>query len=140
MSLHIKSTLDPSSDDIDFLYNGIYEEAKRKRGMSANVSFGFFLKDENGNTVGGLNGFCYYGCLYMDQLYIIEHYRGQGWGTKLVQAAEEFGHAQKCNMFTLTTMDWEAREFYEKLGYKVMSSIEGYENDAVMYVLRKDVS
>lgn len=138
MMIHIQPTHDPSQEDIEFLYNGIYEEAKKKRGMSPNVPFGFFLKDENGDTVGGLNGFCYYGCLYMDQLYIVEKYRGQGWGKKLVLAAEELGRAQECRMFTVTTMDWEARGFYEKLGYKVVSVIEGYENDAVMYVLRKD--
>jgi len=105
--------------------------------MRPNVPFGFFLKDENGRTVGGLNGFCYYGCLYMDQLYIEERYRGQGWGTKLVQAAEDFGHTQKCKMFHVRTMDWEAQGFYEKLGYKVMTSIEGYENNSVMHILRK---
>ena len=138
MSLQINNTLNPSAEDIDFLYQGIYEEAKKKKGMRPNVPFGFFLKDEKGHTVGGLNGFCYYGCLYMDQLYIEEQYRGQGWGTKLVQAAEDFGHAQNCKIFHVTTMDWEARGFYEKLGYKLMISFVGYENNAVMHFLRKE--
>jgi ribosomal protein S18 acetylase RimI-like enzyme len=137
MTLTIQSTLDPSHEDIEFLYNGISKEAAKKRGMRPNVFFGFFLKDDMGQTVGGLNGFCYYGCLYMDQLYIDEDYRGQGWGTKLVQAAEEFGITQGSKMFTVNTMDWEARGFYEKLGYTIMYTIEGFENNSVMYLLRK---
>jgi ribosomal protein S18 acetylase RimI-like enzyme len=137
MSLRIQTSLEPSAQDIDFLYQGIYEEALRKKGMRPNQPFGFFLKDDNGQTVGGLNGFCYYGCLYMDQLYIAEPYRGQGWGTKLVKMAESFGAEQKCTIFTVTTMDWEARSFYEKLGYVVIFTMTGYENDSKMYVLRK---
>lgn len=139
MTLHIQPTLLPADEDVDFLYQGIYEEARKKRGMRPNVRFGFFLKDEDGKTVGGLNGFCYYGCLYMDQLYIDPSYRGQGWGKKLVQMAENFGCEQNCNMLTVTTMDWEAPGFYEKLGYVLMTKIEGYENDTIMYVYRKDI-
>lgn len=139
MSLNIQASLDPSPEDIEFLYQGIYQEALKKKGMRPNQPFGFFLKDYEGRTVGGLNGFCYYGCLYMDQLYICEEYRGLGWGKKLVQAAEAFGVSQKCMMFTVTTMDWEACSFYEKLGYSVMFTITGYENDSKMYLLRKEM-
>ena len=138
MTLLIEASKNPSFEDIDFLTRGIYEEAKKKRGMRPNESFCFFLKDEHGKTVGGINGFCYYGCLYIDQLFIEEAHRGHGWGKKLVKAAEDFGHEQKCRMFTVTTMDWEAREFYEELGYSHVFTISGYENDATMHLLRKD--
>lgn len=138
MPLKIYATQTPSTADVDFLQKGIYEEALREKGMRPIIPFGFFLKDANGKTVGGVNGFCYYGCLFMDQLYIEEKYRGLGWGTKLVATALDFGSAQNCTFSTVTTMDWEARGFYEKLGYKVIMDIEGYDNNSKMHVLRKE--
>lgn len=137
MSLHIQVSSFPSQEDRDFLTQGLYQEALKKKGMRPIHRFGFFLKNEEGKTVGGIDGFSYYGCLYVDQLYIEEPYRRQGWGRKLLEVAEAFGYDQKCKMFTVTTMDWEAREFYEKSGYSLEFSRAGYENDSVMYCLRK---
>ena len=37
----------------------------------------------------------------------------------------------------LTTMDWEALPFYQKLGYQIEYVREGYEKDSKMFVLRK---
>ena len=137
MPLHIETSLNPFSEDIDFLGKGIYEEALRKKSMRPLKPFGFFLKDSNSKTVGGVNGFCYYGCLYMDQLYVEDRYRRQGWGRELVKRAEAFGIEQKCAIFTVTTMDWEAKVFYEKLGYVLEFCRAGYENDSTMYYFCK---
>ncbi|MGV8947832.1 MAG: GNAT family N-acetyltransferase [Candidatus Paracaedibacter sp.] len=137
MSLHIQLSLNPSSEDINFLGKGIYEEALKKKNMSPVQPFGFFLKDSNGKIVGGVNGFCYYGCLYMDQLYVEDRYPRQGWGRELVKRAEAFGMEQKCTIFTVTTMDWEAKSFYEKLGYALEFCRSGYENDSTMYYFCK---
>ncbi|MDF3033330.1 MAG: N-acetyltransferase [Alphaproteobacteria bacterium] len=137
MSLAIQASVVPAPEDIGFLSQGIYKEALKKKSMRPIQRFGFFLKNETSQTVGGVDGFCYYGCLYMDQLYIEEAYRGQGWGQKLVRAAEDFGVSQKCTMFTVTTMDWEAKGFYEKLGYVLEFSRAGYENQSMMHHLRK---
>ncbi len=137
MSLIIQAALPPSQADIDFLNQGIYEEALKKKGMSLPQHFGFFLQNETKQMVGGIDGFCYYGCFYIDSLYIKEPYRGKGWGQKLVKTAEDFGRNHKCALFTVKTMDWEARGFYEKLGYILEFSRSGYENNSIMHYLRK---
>ena len=137
MSLFIQASLNPSLEDTDFLTHGLSQEAAKKKGMRPIQSYGFFLKNDKGQTVGGVCGFCYYGCLYIDDLYIEASYRGQGWGHKLIEAAESFGRDQKCTIFTVNTMDWEARDFYEKLGYSVEFARKGYENNSTLYFLRK---
>ncbi|MBX9805073.1 MAG: GNAT family N-acetyltransferase [Alphaproteobacteria bacterium] len=86
-----------------------------------------------------MNGFCYYGLLYVDQLYIVEAYRGQGWGQRLIKAAEDFRVEQRSTMFPRTTMDWEARCFYEKLGYEVTSSFTSYDNFCKLIRLLKRI-
>ena len=65
--------------------------------------------------------------------------RSQGFGTKLVSAAEKLGRDRKCSFATLTTMSFEARPFYEKLGYSVEFIRDGYENNTTMIFLRKSL-
>lgn len=99
--------------------------------------FGFLLRDKDNQTVGGSEGFCYYGRLHIDQLYIEKSHRGQGWGKNLIEAAETFGFKNECTLFTVNTIDWEARSFYEKLGYSSEFCRSGYENNSSMHFMGK---
>jgi GNAT superfamily N-acetyltransferase len=136
VSLTIEYSADPSFADKQFLTTGICQEAALKKGLSPIEPFAFFLKDETGNTVGGITGVCYYGCLFIDELYVSPDYRGKGWGSRLMDAAE--CHDRHCTFYTVTTMDWEARDFYEKHGYKVEFVRSGYEKDSRLYFMRKN--
>lgn len=98
--------------------------------------YAFFLEDE-GKAVGGLAGFIYYGCLYIDSLYIDERYRNQGYGSRLVEQAEEFARQKNALFISVNTMDWEALPFYVKLGYQIEYVRGGYENDSKMFFLKK---
>ena len=40
---------------------------------------------------------------------------------------------------TLNTMDWEALPFYQKLGYSIEFTREGYEKNSKMFMLRKSL-
>lgn len=126
------------SHDIQTLTNGLDANAKLKRGYPPVESFAIFLKDEQDKIVGGCNGLLYYGCLFIDQLWVDEVYRGQKYGTKLLLAAEKLGKDKGCLFSTLETMDWEALDFYKAQGYVVEMERHGYNDNVVMYLLRKD--
>ena len=76
--------------------------------------------------MGGCNGMIYYGCLYVDQLWVDESLRGQGYGTQLMQVAETLGKTRGCLFATVNTMDWEGLEFYKKLGYQIEFTRRGF--------------
>jgi ribosomal protein S18 acetylase RimI-like enzyme len=137
MPLVIQTTRQPTIEDVDFLVHGLSQEAAIQRGLKPLQPYGFFLKNEKGQTVGGICGYCYYGCLAIDGLYIDLAYRGQGWGRKLLEAAESFGHDQNAAIFSVNTMDWEAKGFYEHQGYYVEFTRTGFENDSILYYMRK---
>ena len=80
----------------------------------------------------------YYGCLYIDHLWVDEKFRNQRLGTKLVQSAEDLAKQNGCLFSTIDTMDWQALDFYKKLGYEVELERHGYRDDTIMYSLRKD--
>lgn len=138
-TIKIVYTATPSHEELQILSDGISDYARQCKNQAPIQSFAYFVKDCNEVSVGGCNGSLYYGCLYIDQLWLDESRRGQGLGSQLVALAEQLGRENECLFATVNTMDWEALEFYKKLGYTVEFQREGYVNDSILYFLRKDL-
>ena len=98
------------------------------------------MRDENGNIVGGCAGDNLYGGLFVGQLWVQEQLRGMGYGTKLMHRAEELARRSACNFMAVNTFDWEALEFYKKLGFYVEFERKGFEKNSIFYFLRKELS
>lgn len=130
-----KSTF--SAEEEAVLFNGLNDDALKKKGMDPVTPYGIFIRDEVGEVVGGLEGITMYGCLYIDMLWIKEELRHKGLGVKLIQEAENIGCQRKCTFATVNTMDWEALPFYQSCGFAVEFVREGYDNQSKMYLLRK---
>ncbi len=128
----------PKPQELQLLGEGIMENARLKKGMEPIDFFTFFVRDDKQSIVGGCNGDLLYGCLYVGQLWVAESLRGQGYGTQLMSAAEQWGKERGCSFSTVNTMDWEALEFYKKLGYAVEFERHGFSKDSVFYFLRKE--
>lgn len=107
--------------------------------MSPIRPFSVFIKDADRNVLGGISGTTFYGSLYIDSLWIASSLRYQGWGTVLMKEAEKIGHQHGVRFATVNTMDWEALPFYEKLGYSVEFTREGYDKESKIFMLRKQL-
>lgn len=127
----------PSPEEMQILREGIMFEAFTRKGMNKILPFSFFIRDSENKIVGGIQGNTFYGCLYTNLLWIAQEMRQQGLGTQLLNKAEQLGRERNCTFATLTTMDWEALNFYQKLGYQIEFIREGFEKDSKMYFLRK---
>ncbi|AOK57400.1 GNAT family N-acetyltransferase [Burkholderia stagnalis] len=75
------------------------------------------LTDDADNIAGGLWGSTAYGWLHVDLLVVPEAARGQRVGTRLMQLAEAEARARGCHGAWLDTHDFQAKPFYERLGY-----------------------
>lgn len=127
-----------SSEDDRALMQGLMDYAVQQKGQNPIESFTFFIHDENKKMMGGCKGCHLYGCLWIDTLWVDSTLRGQGYGTRLMMAAEVFGKSQGCTFSTVNTMDWEARGFYQKLGYFVEFERHGFAKDSIFYLMRKN--
>jgi GNAT superfamily N-acetyltransferase len=123
----------------EMLFNGINIEAVKAKKLPPIESFAFAAKQSSGKTLGGVSGITYYGCLYIDMLWVDPAYRHCGLGTDLMQRAEMLGKEKNCQFSTVNTMDWEALSFYQKLGYSIEFTRTGYQKSSTCYLLRKDL-
>lgn len=129
----------PSSDEIYVLDSGIMENAKQIKDQKPVEFFAFFIRDEQGQILGGCNCEICHGLLFVGQLWVTPALRGQGYGTKLMRTAEKYAQESGCHFLAVNTMDWEALDFYKKLGYYVEFERTGFAHNSTMYFLRKDL-
>ncbi|HMK68521.1 MAG TPA: GNAT family N-acetyltransferase [Stellaceae bacterium] len=97
--------------------------------------FALFLRDSAGTLAGGLDGVIGWAWLFVDNLWVHEELRGRGFGRELLARAERFAAARGCHSVWLDT--FQARGFYEHLGYAVFASLEDYPPGQTKYFLRK---
>lgn len=126
-------------EEIDLIRRGVLEEAT-VAGMGDTIPFAFTIKDHNSHLLAGATGCTMYGFLFLEWLWVKQHHRHKKWGSELLKAAEDLGKKRNCTTACLFTMSWEALGFYQKHGYEIEFTREGFEKNAKMYMLRKALS
>lgn len=96
--------------------------------------------DAEHDLIGGVNGEADLGWLYVDSLWVAEHAREQGLGTRLMTAIEQTALRQGMTRVYLMTTDFQALGFYQKLGYQVVGTHpDRPPGHAVYYLIKPQV-
>ena len=95
------------------------------------------LRDSTDSVVGGLIGHIKWRWLYVAKLWLRDDFRGGGHGAGLLRAAEDLARSQGCIGAHLDTFEYQARPFYEKLGYELFGTLEGFPPGYRQYFLAK---
>lgn len=95
------------------------------------------LRDNKQTMVGALTGATLWHWLSIDVLWIAEHQRGLGHGSALVKHAESLAIERGCQHARLDTFDFQARGFYERLGYTVYGALDDFPRGHTQYHLAK---
>lgn len=80
-------------------------------------AFSIFLKNNSGKIFGGIQAFMGTESIYIDVLWVEENLQKQGYGTKLLDAAEREAIKHGCVFSAVDTFDFQAEAFYLKNGY-----------------------
>lgn len=116
------------------------KDARKEKGLTGDLkSFSFSCLDQDKNFIAVVGGVSFWGAFYITSLFVSEKFRNQNYGSLLMEQAEALARKRGCTFVHLSTMDFQAKPFYEKLGYKLEFTRHGYEKDLVMYLLRKDL-
>jgi GNAT superfamily N-acetyltransferase len=129
--------LDPAPAGIAEVRAGLLRYNEAAIGPVAIRRHAWFLEDATGTIRGGLVGFLAWRWLSIDLLWVDEPLRGQGHGRALLEQAEDVARADGCVGAKLDTFEFQARPFYERLGYEVYGVLEGYPADTCTYLMKK---
>jgi len=95
------------------------------------------LRDGDGRLRGGAYGATMWGWLMVDGLWVATELRGQGYGSRLLDAAESVAMRRGCRGAWLGTFDFQARSFYERNGYRVHGQLAGFPSGHTHFHLAK---
>lgn len=98
----------------------------------------FVLKDQAG-VKGGMKASYVGGSFFVSWLHVDESVRGQGWGKKLLAAAEEEARKLGCKKMFVDTLSFQAPKFYESLGFVESTRIPGYYDGHDRIFFQKDL-
>jgi GNAT superfamily N-acetyltransferase len=127
----------PGDDVRKFVTDGVDNFNIAATGLPAYFPVNFLLRGEDGDILGGLLGQLWGGWLQISYLWVAETVRGQGHGFQLVQAAEDYARRRGAIGATLETHSFQARPFYERLGYTMFGALDGYPPGHAKFFLSK---
>jgi ribosomal protein S18 acetylase RimI-like enzyme len=134
--MRIEVTDMPCKDDEAFViaqaraYNSAFTENDHQ-------SLCVFARDDVGNIIGGLTGRTYWQYLDIAFLWVDGKYRGEGYATKLMKAAEAEARERGCERVFLDTLSFQALGFYLKLGYTEFGRLPGFSGKYDRHYLHK---
>jgi GNAT superfamily N-acetyltransferase len=95
------------------------------------------LKDYDGTIVGGILTSTLYWSLYLEVLWVDKKYRGLGYGRDLVLEAQRLAKKNGCITSHTYTFSWQAPDFYQAVGYKLIATYDGYIGGITEHILMK---
>ncbi len=95
------------------------------------------INDDTGQCIGGLSGHTGYGWLFTHLLVVPENLRGQGVGTRVMAQAEAEAKRRGCHAAWLDTFEFQARGFYERLGYTCFGELDDYPKGHRRFFMKK---
>ncbi len=102
-------------------------------------AFSIFLKNDSGKVSGGIQAFLDTESIYIDVLWIEGNLQKQGYGTKLLDAAEREAIKNGSIFSLVDTWDFQAEEFYLKNGYERVGEVKNYWHGHSKIFLRKNL-
>lgn len=134
----IISDFNPSEADNQILSNALMAFNEKVFGEKV-APLSIFLKDEANAIRGGVIAYLQSDSIHIDIVWVEEALRRQGHGEKLLTAVEEEAIKYGCSFSTVSTMDFQAEEFYFKYGYERICEFNNYILGHTRIFLRKSL-
>lgn len=96
------------------------------------------LRSDDGEMVGGARGVVRMGAVEIRGLWLDADRRGAGHGEQIVRRLEEEAKKRGARRALLDTYSFQARGFYERLGYVIFGSF-AYPDGTVRYYLQRSL-
>lgn len=90
--------------------------------------------------VGGLWGRSLWGSMYIDIMFVPEDLRGRGIGASLLRQAEQEAIRRECRHMWADTYAFQARPFYERMGFTMFGRLDGPAPIFPRFFLMKDTA
>ncbi|MGI2137761.1 GNAT family N-acetyltransferase [Shewanella baltica] len=117
---------DESTEFADAVKQKIVEFNQTQWQGLSRKNLGLKLQDAEGKLLAGISGKTFGYWLLIEYLWVDDALRHQKIGTRLLLEAESQAKARGCQFALLDTLDFQAKPFYERHGYRVQWIQQAY--------------
>jgi GNAT superfamily N-acetyltransferase len=130
---HIMTQGVPSPEDLQFLEDRLYEFNSAQIGKDDGRLFAFLIRDDQQKIIAGVSGWTWADACEIRTLWVAPSWRGKGYGSKLLDSAEQEARARGCRIILLSSYSFQGPAFYQKHGYELAWQLDdfppGHQND-----------
>jgi GNAT superfamily N-acetyltransferase len=130
---------EPSASDVRALEIGLTEHAVPVTGVRGFVPLAVFAR-AGVRVLGGAYGTTSWNWLHIGLVWVSAELRRQGMGRKIIAAIEGAARERGCTHAHLDTFSFQARPFYERLGYQVFATLDDFPPGHRRFFLRKRIA
>ena len=137
MTITIRTTDVPDEASREAILTPLVAYNQARTGRNDHRPLIIVVEDSEAGMVGGLWGRTAYDWLFVELLFVPESLRGRGFGSELMKRAEDEALGRGCHSAWLDTFEFQARGFYERLGYTCFGELPNYPAGFARYFMRK---
>jgi GNAT superfamily N-acetyltransferase len=127
----------PDRADYNIILKGLADFEEAAVGPLDFKLLAILIKDEKGETLGGLWGKSMFRWLMVELIFVPERLRYSGLGTKIMIEAERIAKARGCIGIWLDTYSFQAPRFYEKLGFRTFGRVDDQPPGETRFFMQK---
>lgn len=131
--------VEPRPEDIRFLEDRLYDYNVERTGLNDGQWLSILVRDNDGVIAAGLHGWTWGGGGRVQTIWVRSDLRRQGYGTRLLAAAEQEARARGCDRLLLDTFSFQAPLFYQKHGYEIVRVDDDVLSNHKLYRLKKQL-
>ena len=120
------------------LITGVREFNASVMGHADSKPLTVVARDAEGQLIGGVSGRTIYGHYLIEVVWIAQSMRKTGLGTKLMNEAERQARERGCIGAQVDTASFQAPDFYKKLGFRVIGTVEDFPPGHARHFMQKD--
>lgn len=121
------------------IYQGLQEYNMGFLGTYERKNFAIYTNDQNAKTIAAIYGFIIekpdIKTMRIEFFWVDKVHRRLGIGTKFMQYLEELAVTKNCQSIQVTTLEFQAADFYKKMGYIQIGLIPKWfcDNDEIFF-------
>lgn len=131
------SVIDGQTDGLDDLDQRLVAFNRERSDWNSRY-FTVELRDAEGGLRGGAGARVNLGTVEVSTVWLDDDLRGGGWGRRLIEQVVERGREMQAGRIMLDTYDFQARAFYEALGFSVFGTLD-YPSGNSRFFLARDI-
>lgn len=141
--MNIEVCTQPRACDLQVISDGIaefnYPFLPNDSDFESGSRFALFAHNESGHIIGGIQASPHWNYCVIELLWVSKENRNTGLGHQLMHELEHYAKEKGFQSIRTETLDFQAKPFYEKLGYKVYGQIDNAPKGHSTYFLIKEI-